>query len=228
MTIKNFESKSMYSHGSPQPEEDILVWADPYAPARPPASTTTTANQQRQEEQPAYPGAIVPYAYTATTSTPDYISPHPSYQVPMAATTSATYTPTAQSDFSTDFFADGATTTPMNKGGDFYSNSNNTHVPTTTQNGSYHSASTASISPEFKAMKKHRQRAQLAAGCMGGVTGLVFLGPFGAVFGALAGNKITKLISKRHERKAKDKYERQSFQESVDATAAPLYEAVSA
>ncbi|KAL7580345.1 hypothetical protein ACA910_004375 [Epithemia clementina (nom. ined.)] len=59
----------------------------------------------------------------------------------------------------------------------------------------------SSLPPEILKMKKNRRRYTVGAGVVGGVIGLVALGPVGAVFGGVGGAVATKQIGKRREKR---------------------------
>ena len=58
---------------------------------------------------------------------------------------------------------------------------------------------------EILKMKKNRRRYTVGAGVVGGVVGLVALGPVGAVFGGVGSAVATKQINKRREKKKLEK-----------------------
>jgi hypothetical protein len=61
--------------------------------------------------------------------------------------------------------------------------------------------------PDLSAMKKKRKRRTVAWGIVGGVAGLVVLGPLGAVAGGLMGALLTKARCKRREQRVMQCYQ---------------------
>lgn len=65
--------------------------------------------------------------------------------------------------------------------------------PVTSSNLKYH--------PEIVDLRLRRKRRTVAVGVIAGVTGLILLGPLGAVIGGLGGALVTKSVGKRRERR---------------------------
>lgn len=73
-----------------------------------------------------------------------------------------------------------------------------THIPPPSNNIQH---------PDLAAMKRERVRNQCLGGWVGGAVGLLVFSIPGAIIGAIAGNKITKLHLKKEERKVQQDYE---------------------
>jgi hypothetical protein len=79
--------------------------------------------------------------------------------------------------------------------------------------------------PDFERMKKARVRGQIAAGAVGAVGGFMLLGPIGALALGVTGNKVTKAVTKRREKRLKEDY-LQQVQLEQESAAPPLPAAV--
>eukprot|EP00522_Entomoneis_paludosa_P008565 CAMPEP_0172439728 /NCGR_PEP_ID=MMETSP1065-20121228/614_1 /TAXON_ID=265537 /ORGANISM="Amphiprora paludosa, Strain CCMP125" /LENGTH=190 /DNA_ID=CAMNT_0013188449 /DNA_START=80 /DNA_END=652 /DNA_ORIENTATION=+ len=69
---------------------------------------------------------------------------------------------------------------------------------------------------EILKMKQNRKRATVGAGVVGGVAGLLVLGPVGAVLGGVGGAVATKQIGKRRERKRLQKISDQEIARQLE------------
>ena len=87
----------------------------------------------------------------------------------------------------------------------------------------------SALPKQIRKMKKNRRRATVGAGVVGGVVGLVTLGPVGAIIGGTGSALATKHIGKRRERKRLEKLsDREIARQCQNAPEVPLHASESA
>mmetsp|Transcript_20652 Transcript_20652/g.26646 ORF Transcript_20652/g.26646 Transcript_20652/m.26646 type:complete len:179 (+) Transcript_20652:137-673(+) len=74
----------------------------------------------------------------------------------------------------------------------------------------------STLPKEILKMKKNRRRATVGAGVVGGVAGLLVLGPVGAVLGGAGGAVAAKQLGKRRERKRLEKVSQQEIARQME------------